>query len=231
MLSFIKLEKLKLIDCFYFFVSVCTPKEDFLSMSADVLVIKIFNGVCNGCSELKNCTTFHGGIQIQEFGIAGSSSKPNDLAKQMHFPKLTEITGHLIVSLLHFAVDLKDVFPNLAVIRGGKLFLDYSLVIYMNEGLRRINLPSLTVILSGGVRIEKNINLCYAKTIRWKSIMRMNVDDPSALVIAENNNDCYDLCYKGKCLPPAGHGASGKEYCWGAGNPYDYSCQTCKLLC
>lgn len=190
-------------------------------------MLKIHEGVCYGCSDLQNCTTFHGGIQIQE--LSGSpQSNPNSLMKQMHFPKLTEITGHLIVSLLRFTVDLKDVFPNLAVIRGGKLFLDYSLVIYMNEGLRRINLPSLTVILSGGIRIEKNINLCYAKTIRWKSIMRTDVDDPSMLVIADNNNDCYDLCYKGKCLPPAGHGASGKQYCWGAGTPNDYSCQTCK---
>lgn len=190
----------------------------FFSEREGTLQIKTVGGICQGCAQLQNCTTFHGSIQIQNSG------------PHMHFPKLTEITGFLLVTILRNTVDLKEVFPNLAVIRGGKLFLDYSLVIYMNEGLRRINLPSLTVILSGGIRIEKNMNLCYAKTIRWKSIMRMDVEDSSALVISENNNDCYDLCYKAKCFAPAGHGASGKQYCWGAGAPQDsYSCQSCKF--
>ena len=73
--------------------------------------------------------------------------------------QLTEITGYLLVSLVHDERSLKEIFPNLAVIRGTELFLDYSLVMYENDGLQEINLPSLTTILDGGVRIEKNIRL------------------------------------------------------------------------
>lgn len=172
---------------------------------------------------MKNCTTFDGSIQIQGFQVLN-----DDLKNELHFPKLTEITGHLLISLVYKIKDLKSIFPRLAVIRGNHLFLDYALVIYQNEGFKQINLPSLTTILSGGIRIEKNINLCYVKTIRWKSIMRKNSEDPYSLVTTSNNNDCYDMCYKDKCSPPAGHGNSGNQYCWASGTARHYSCQRCK---
>ena len=143
---------------------------------------------------------------------------------QLRFPKLTEITGYLLVSLVYGERSLKEIFPNLAVIRGKELFLDYSLVIYENDGLQEINLPSLTTILDGGVRIEKNINLCYVKTIRWESIMNSN----NSLVLGTNNNDCYDTCFGGKCKPPAGHGRSTRQYCWAPGkDPQNADCQSC----
>ncbi|XP_031558117.1 putative insulin-like peptide receptor [Actinia tenebrosa] len=193
-----------------------------------VHILRGYGGICKGCDLLKNCTTFDGSIQIQGFHQVLNG----DLKKELHFPKLTEITGHLLISLLYKVKDLESIFPNLAVIRGNHLFLDYALVIYQNDGLNQINLPSLTTILSGGIRIEKNINLCYVKTIRWKSIMKMNSEDPYSLVTTSNNNDCYDLCYKGKCFPPAGHGDSGNQYCWGSGTVHDYSCQRlCDMKC
>ena len=211
----------------YFDLSlVCAPRTLIPFMPKEkVHILKGYVGKCKGCAEIKNCTTFDGSIQIQGFHISNSKMKD-----ELSFPKLTEITGHLLISLLYNVEDLKTIFPNLAVIRGGHLFLDYALVIYQNDGLKQINLPSLTTILSGGIRIEKNINLCYAKTIRWKSVMKTNSEDRWTSVTASNNNDCYDLCYKDKCLPPAGHGASGKQYCWGAGKPNDYSCQKCKYI-
>ena len=144
---------------------------------------------------------------------------------QLRFPKLTEITGYLLVSLVYGERSLKEIFPNLAVIRGKELFLDYSLVIYENDGLQEINLPSLTTILDGGVRIEKNINLCYVKTIRWESIMNSN----NSLALGTNNNDCYDTCFGGKCKPPAGHGRSTRQYCWAPGkDAQNADCQPCK---
>ena len=142
---------------------------------------------------MDNCTTFEGSIQIQ---IVRQASP--EVMSQLRFPKLTEITGYLLVSLVYGERSLKEIFPNLAVIRGKELFLDYSLVIYQNDGLQEINLPSLTTVLDGGVRIDKNINLCYVKTIRWESIMNSN----NSLVLGTNNNDCYDTCFGGKCKPP-----------------------------
>ena len=37
--------------------------------------------------------------------------------------------------------------------------------------MAEIGLTSLTHILRGGVRVEKNRNLCYVKTIDWKTIV------------------------------------------------------------
>ena len=144
---------------------------------------------------------------------------------QLRFPKLTEITGYLLVSLVYGERSLREIFPNLAVIRGKELFLDYSLVIYENDGLQEINLPSLTTILDGGVRIEKNINLCYVKTIRWESIINSN----NSLALGTNSNDCYDTCFGGKCKSPAGHGRSTRQYCWAPGDDaQNADCQSCK---
>ena len=182
--------------------------------------MKLTREKCQGCEKLENCTTFEGSIQIQLVRLA----RP-EVMSQLRFPKLTEITGYLLVSLVYGERSLKEMFPNLAVIRGKELFLDYSLVIYENDGLQEINLPSLTTILDGGVRVEKNINLCYVKTIRWESIMNSN----NSLVLGTNNNDCYDTCFGGECKPPAGHGRSTRQYCWAPGkDAQNADCQPCK---
>lgn len=182
------------------------------------------NGECIGCGELSNCSTWDGSIQLRGYRLQRQSEEMN---KELHFPHLREITGHLLIYLLYEHQSLKDIFPNLSVIRGrtSLLFLDYALVIYQNNGLKEVNLPSLNVILGGGVRIEKNINLCYVNTVRWKSIMKASGNDRYAIATSSNNNDCYDMCYKDQCYPPAGHGVSGKQYCWSPGTSQLYYCQ------
>lgn len=191
------------------------------------VVLKISGEKCEGCLELENCTTLEGSIQVQMIRKAGDA-----VMKELQFPKLTEITGHLLVSLMYGKRSLREIFPNLAVIRGRQVFLDYSLIIYQNDGLEEVNLPSLTTILRGGVRIEKNINLCYVKTIRWKSIMRNTKVDEYTLVLNSNNNDCYDRCYEQKCGPPAGHGSLTNQYCWAPGNSSNTDCQAlCDMKC
>lgn len=209
---------------------VCKGKDSPFGGRAPPLVLKINREKCDNCKSLENCTTYEGSIQIQ---IVRRSK--DAVMKQLRFPKLTEITGHLLVSLVYGERSLKEIFPNLAVIRGRELFLGYSLVIYENDGLEEVNLPSLTTILDGGVRIEKNINLCYVKTIRWKSIMRTTTDDDQffSLYLNSNNNDCYDECFQApgghrKCTPPAGHGSLTNQHCWAPGNQQNDDCQSCK---
>lgn len=63
-------------------------------------------------------------------------------------------------------------FPNLTVIRGDSLFIDYALVAFEMMHLQEIGLYSLTDILHGGVRFEKNPALCYADTIDWNLILK-----------------------------------------------------------
>jgi hypothetical protein len=45
------------------------------------------------------------------------------------------------------------------------------------DNMIEIGLKSLTHILKGGVRIEKNRNLCYVKTIYWDNIVHKDYHD------------------------------------------------------
>ena len=63
-----------------------------------------------------------------------------------------------------------EMFPNLAVIRGHKLFSDYALVVYENQQLRDLGLFGLTRVMRGTVRIEKNPYLCYLDTVDWERL-------------------------------------------------------------
>lgn len=63
-------------------------------------------------------------------------------------------------------------FPNLTVIRGHSLFINYALVAFEMMSLQEIGLHSLTTIIRGSVRFEKNPALCYVKTIEWELIAK-----------------------------------------------------------
>ena len=183
------------------------------------------DGKCPNCEPLANCTTVRGSLVVrQRFGRPQGGSDP-------YFPFLTEITGYLIIFYLQSKIDLFSFFPNLAVIRGQTLFSNYAFVVH-NSKLETIDLRALTVIKRGGIRIQKNNNLCYAKTVRWKSILLEKALDQNnyGIVFSKNNENCYDKCFKGQCSAPPGHGLSGSQYCWGPGRPQDYECQYRKIL-
>ena len=63
-------------------------------------------------------------------------------------------------------------FPNLTVIRGHSLFINYALVAFEMMHLQEIGLHSLTDIMRGSVRFEKNPALCYADTVDWDIIAK-----------------------------------------------------------
>ena len=50
-------------------------------------------------------------------------------------------------------------------------FQDFALIIYKMEKMVEIGLKGLTHILNGGVRIQRNRNLCYVKSIDWQKIV------------------------------------------------------------
>lgn len=82
----------------------------------------------------------------------------------------------ILVNLVTYRVTgLKSVgrlFPNLTVIRGQSLFINYALVAFEMMHLQEIGLHSLTTILRGSVRFEKNPLLCNANTIDWDIIAK-----------------------------------------------------------
>jgi hypothetical protein len=115
---------------------------------------------------LQDCTIIEGYLII--------AAMPNDPpvdAGNYTFPLLREVTDFVLLYQAKEIVDLDHIFPNLSVIRGNKLVLDFALIIYQMDNMIEIGLKSLTHILKGGVRIEKNRNLCYVNTIYWEHIV------------------------------------------------------------
>lgn len=89
-----------------------------------------------------------------------------------HFPvfeNLREITGSLLVYSVKYIIflaikklffrgltSLGKCFPNLRVLGGHSLIMNYALVIYQNPDLRNVGLSKLAAIKNGGVRITEN---------------------------------------------------------------------------
>ena len=118
-------------------------------------------------------------------------SKAEDY-RSYRFPKLTVITEYLLLFRVAGLESLGDLFPNLTVIRGWKLFYNYALVIFEMTNLKDIGLYNLRNITRGAIRIEKNADLCYLSTVDWSLIL----DAVSNNYIVGNKppKECGDLC-------------------------------------
>ncbi|XP_052740241.1 insulin receptor isoform X1 [Bicyclus anynana] len=114
--------------------------------------------------KLSACRVIEGYLSIVLMERATSASFQN-----VSFPKLREVTGYILIYRLKGVRNLGDLFPNLSVIRGMQLFMDFALVIF-DSGLESVGLRSLTRIERGAVRIQSNDRLCYANTIDWSRI-------------------------------------------------------------
>ena len=178
---------------------------------------------CTGCDKLRNCTSVFGSVHIK--GISFNDQNEH-LRKELRFPHLREITGHLIVTFVYGVPSLSDILPNLAVIHGRVeyLFEGYALVVYHNKGLQHLGLDSLTLIRQGDTRIEFNQKLCYLDRIRWQSLRADSETKKYELVVNGNSKNCFEKC-SDSCRTPSGHGSSGYKYCWGRGPK---NCQKCK---
>ncbi|GCC16689.1 hypothetical protein chiPu_0017316 [Chiloscyllium punctatum] len=137
--------------------------------------------------QLENCTIIEGYLQI----LLIFNGKAEDF-RALRFPKLTVITDYLLLYRVYGLETLRDLFPNLAVIRGINLFFNYALVIFEMIHLKEIGLYSLQNITRGAVRIEKNHDLCYLSTIDWSFIL-----DPVENNYIDRNkqqSECGDVC-------------------------------------
>lgn len=86
------------------------------------------------------------------------------------FPELVEIRDYLKVHQIDNIRALSVLFPNLAVIRGKRLYEKFALRITENKDLEEVGLTSLRYIENGNVHIEKNAKLCFSNTINWSAI-------------------------------------------------------------
>ncbi|OBS78724.1 hypothetical protein A6R68_18875 [Neotoma lepida] len=96
---------------------------------------------------------------------------------------IQEVQGYMLIA--HNQVRHVPL-QRLRIVRGTQLFEDkYALAVLHNrdpldnvttapEGLRELQLRSLTEILKGGVLIQGNPQLCYQDTVLWKDVFRKN---------------------------------------------------------
>uniref|UniRef100_A0AAZ3NUB5 Tyrosine-protein kinase receptor n=1 Tax=Oncorhynchus tshawytscha TaxID=74940 RepID=A0AAZ3NUB5_ONCTS len=182
---------------------------------------EVSNGICSSkdirnnvtnLRSLENCTVIEGHLKI----ILMFKTKPEDF-RGVSYPKLTVVTDFLLLFRVYGMESLKDLFPNLTVIRGNNLFFNYALVFFEMLQLRDIGLHSLMNITRGAVRIEKNPDLCYLSTLDWSKILD-TVED-NYIVSNKNDRECGDVCpgalAKGKatCQQTTING-NFNERCW-----------------
>ncbi|XP_030043845.1 insulin receptor-related protein [Microcaecilia unicolor] len=144
----------------------------------------------NDVSQLKrleNCTIIEGNLQI----LLMFGTKSEDF-RGLRFPRLTMITEYLLLFRVYGLGTLEDLFPNLSVIRGTDLFFNYALVIYEMPHMRDIGLHGLTNILRGGIRIERNQELCHMNTVDWTLLME-SVEN-NYIVGNKPVEECADVC-------------------------------------
>ncbi|OTF78944.1 hypothetical protein BLA29_007654 [Euroglyphus maynei] len=170
---------------------------------------------------LENCTVVEGFLKI----VLIDNGKPNDY-ENLTFPKLREINDYLLVFRVSGLLSLAKMFPNLSVIRGRTLLHNYAFVIYEMLSLQEIGLKSLTNILRGDIRIEKNPNLCFVDTVDWSRIARH-------LLITKNKEQKYCPNCDQKCPRVSARRIDGKmigdsdnRVCWTS----DICQKHCKLL-
>ncbi|KAM7249345.1 hypothetical protein ACFE04_019857 [Oxalis oulophora] len=116
-----------------------------------VPVMDIRNTVQSFISQLNNCRVIEGFLQIVLMDWTNESDFAN-----LTFPKLREITGYLLLYRVNGLTTLATLFPNLSVIRGHDLFMNYALVVYEMLHLQELGLYSLTDIPRGYIQITKN---------------------------------------------------------------------------
>uniref|UniRef100_A0A2K5CFX9 Tyrosine-protein kinase receptor n=1 Tax=Aotus nancymaae TaxID=37293 RepID=A0A2K5CFX9_AOTNA len=175
--------------------------------------------------ELENCSVIEGHLQI----LLMFKTRPEDF-RDLSFPKLIMITDYLLLFRVYGLESLKDLFPNLTVIRGSRLFFNYALVIFEMVHLKELGLYSLMNITRGSVRIEKNNELCYLATIDWSRILD-SVEDNYIVLNKDDNEECGDICpgtSKGKTSCPATV-INGQfvERCW----THSHCQKVCPTIC
>ncbi|XP_010190259.1 PREDICTED: insulin receptor-related protein-like, partial [Mesitornis unicolor] len=138
--------------------------------------------------KLENCSIIEGSLQILLMLTAGA-----DDFRGLSFPRLLMITEYLLLFRVYGLESLRDLFPNLSVIRGTKLFSSYALVIFEMPHLRDVGLHSLGHILRGAVRIERNQELCHLSTIDW-GLLLPDAAENTYIVGNKLAEECADVC-------------------------------------
>ncbi|XP_065207315.1 insulin-like peptide receptor isoform X2 [Planococcus citri] len=159
--------------------------------------------------QLRNCEVIEGFLQI----VLMDKTKEHMFAN-LTFPKLREITGYMLLYRVSGLTSLAKLFPNLAIIRGHHLFINYALAVYEMLSLQELGLHSLTDISRGAVFITKNPLLCYIDTIDWERITT-NGKDLNFIFENREANNC-PKCPAFNSSLCAYNNNTRQSYCWTA---------------
>ncbi|XP_038624702.1 insulin receptor-related protein isoform X2 [Tachyglossus aculeatus] len=139
-------------------------------------------------SALENCSVIEGHLQI----LLMSTATGDDF-RARRFPRLVMVTGYLLLFRVYGLESLRDLFPNLAVVRGARLFFSYALVVVEMPHLRDLGLPALAAIARGAVRVERNQELCHVSTVDW-GLLQGGRPEGNHIVANKPPEECAELC-------------------------------------
>ncbi|XP_038110070.1 insulin-like peptide receptor isoform X1 [Culex quinquefasciatus] len=149
---------------------------------------------------IKNCTVITGFLQL----VLIERVPQQDFA-EYRFDKLREVTGFILFFRVFNLVTLRDMFPNLMMIRGQKLIGNYALIFYDLRDFHEIGLKNLYSIQRGFVYSQWCPNLCYTDKIDWASITQSSNRTSRDLNMFQKNSA---TCNKTECP------GCEKPFCW-----------------
>ncbi|GFN94013.1 insulin receptor-related protein, partial [Plakobranchus ocellatus] len=157
-------------------------------------------------TQLENCTVIEGSLAIVQISIFTKEDYAN-----LSFPHLREITGYLLISRAFGLHSLRRLLPNLAVIRGQKLFRNtFALAVHDNPDLQDLGLVSLTNITNGAVRLSQNKKLCNIETIDWGMLAPKVPKEKHVFKDNREEKMCPNVCNRSCVVEPN----SQKRRCW-----------------
>ncbi|XP_011188402.1 insulin receptor [Zeugodacus cucurbitae] len=156
---------------------------------------------CDSLKQLHNCTIIRGFLWIVLTSPVHYKTKELCNYENYTFPLLREITDYLIFHEVRGLRSIRNLFPNLAVIRGRRLFLNYALGITAMPDLEVLEFPSLLAIQRGHIYLNNCPKLCNLDKI-----------DFDRLTLSVGENHIYpmasDDCQKTVCQNCV------TEHCW-----------------
>ncbi|XP_037957373.1 insulin-like peptide receptor [Teleopsis dalmanni] len=163
---------------------------------------------CDSLLQLEGCVVIKGFLIIALLPKMNGSSYETCNYTQYRFTQLREISDFLIFFDVKGLTSIRDMFPNLTVIRGRRLFLNYALGISKMPDLEMIEFKSLVAIQRGNVFIGSSPKLCQLERINW-----------DRLTVSPGENHIFPIRQE-KCPRKSECAGCDSQYCWS-----DFVCQ------
>ncbi|KAI9578818.1 insulin-like peptide receptor [Glossina fuscipes] len=157
---------------------------------------------CDSFQQLENCTVITGYMLIVLLPRVNQGIHEVCNFSKYQFPLLREITDFLIFHEVRNITTITDMFPNLTVIRGQRLFLNYALGVTSMKDLYTLEFRSLIAIQRGHVFIGTNPILCNLEKVNW---------DRLTLSPGENH---INLASPEQCHTRSECRGCDNNYCW-----------------